>query len=365
MLLTILFYFFILIVFIQLLYWIFLYGKFALAYEEHREEKTAPASIIIAARNEAENLKKLLPLLLAQKHQTFEIIVVNDASIDDTENVLYTFGKDIVKVITIPETPGYTGNKKNAITKAIRAAKHEYLIFTDADCRPASSNWIRAMISCFNRDKKIILGYGAYKKLPTLINKLIRYETLLAAIQYFSYAKAGLPYMGIGRNLSYKKELFYQAGGFESHCNIKSGDDDLFINQMANKHNTGICFSKDSFTISEPKRTFKSWFQQKRRHISTATYYKPRHQILLGIFYMSQLLFWLLVILLLTFSLNWQFVILLVTIRFIAQYSIVSRSASKLHEQDLILFTPVLDFLLVVIQLGLFMSNLIQKPKHW
>ncbi|MDJ0645494.1 MAG: glycosyltransferase [Flavobacteriaceae bacterium] len=365
MLLTGLFYFFILIVSIQFVYWLLLFGKFAFAQQQRIVEEVVPVSIIIAARNEAENLKELVPLLLTQHHQTFEIIIVNDASTDSTVEVVNSFGKEHLKLITIPAVPNYFGNKKNAITQGIKAAHYEHLLFTDADCRPASSNWVTQMTSLLNKDKAIVLGYGAYKKLPSFVNKLIRYETLVTAIQYFSYSKIGLPYMGVGRNLSYKKDLFLEASGFESHGDIKSGDDDLFINEMATEKNTANCFSKESFTISEPKKTYKSWFHQKRRHISTATYYKPIHQFLLAGFFVSQLLFWVLAIILLAFSLNWQFVILFIAIRCIAQYTVVSRSASKLNEKDLVLVAPVLDIIVVLTQLALFCSNLIQKPKHW
>ena len=358
---------FIFIILIQLVYWIFLYGKFAFMKEPQVEKKRVPVSIIIAARNEADNLKKFLPKVLEQDYQNFEIIVVNDASTDDTKHIIKDFQLDYpyLKLTQIETSNTYSGNKKNAITKGIEAAQYDHLLFTDADCYPASKDWISHVISHFGEDKKIVLGYGAYEKQPAIINKLIRYETLLTAIQYFSYAKIGNAYMGVGRNLAYKKELFNETNGFEAHAMIKSGDDDLLINELAKKNNTTICISKESFTISTPKKSFNSWFKQKRRHITTATFYEPIHQFSLGLFYASQLLFWLLAILLLTFSLNWQFVILLITIRFIAQYIIISKSSIKLSEQDLILFSPIYDFLLVLIQLGLFVSNLIKKPKHW
>ena len=365
---------FILVVIIQLVYWLFIFGKFAFLPEnqtsiekESLQENEIPVSVIIAARNEAHNLKNFLPKILSQDYNNFEVILINDASTDETDQIITDFQKTHknLKVIHLEATASYTGNKKNALTKGIEAASNNHLLFSDADCEPVSQNWIAEMTSQFDEHIKIILGYGAYKKEPSFINKLIRYETLLTAIQYFSYTKAGLPYMGVGRNLAYKKELFQQTAGYESHANLRSGDDDLFINQIATKQNTVICFMANSFTASKPKKSFMAWFQQKRRHISTADHYKPIHRFLLGLFYFSQFTFWVLAILLLIFSHNWQLVTILVVIRLILHYIAIYKSSLKLNEKDLIFLFPILDFVLVFTQLGLFLTNSITKPKHW
>lgn len=368
MLFTLLFYIFVVTVITQLIYYIFLFGRFTFSNPHKTTQNNDPVSVIICARNEAENLRSNLKAFLDQNYSNFEIIVVNDASTDETLSVLQFFKKSYDSLILIDIKPSfnYSGNKKNAITKAIDVATHQNLLFTDADCKPVSSNWITEMTSQLSDQKKIILGYGAYKNIKEdFINKLIRFETLLTAVQYFSYAKIGLPYMGVGRNLTYKKEVFFNANGFTGHSQIRSGDDDLLINQMADKKNTAICFSNDSFTISEPKKTFVSWFRQKRRHITTASHYKPIHQFLLGLFYVSQFLFWLLAIILLAFSFNWLIVTIFLTIRLIIQYIILGKSAQKLNENSLFWIFPVLDFALVFLQSGVYISNVISKPKSW
>jgi len=368
MLFTLLFYIFVVTVITQLIYYIFLFGRFTFSNSHKTTQNNSPVSVIICARNEAENLRSNLKAFLDQNYSDFEIIVVNDASTDETLSVLQFFKKSYDSLILIDIEPSlnYSGNKKNAITKAIDVATHQNLLFTDADCKPVSSNWITEMTSKLCDHKKIILGYGAYKNIKgDFINKLIRFETLLTAVQYFSYAKIGLPYMGVGRNLAYKKEVFFNANGFTRHSQIRSGDDDLLINQMADKKNTAICFSNDSFTVSEPKKTFVSWFRQKRRHITTASHYKPIHQFLLGLFYVSQFLFWLLAIILLAFSFNWLIVTIFLTIRLIIQYIILGKSAQKLNEKSLFWIFPVLDFALVFLQSGVYISNVISKPKSW
>ncbi len=368
MLFTVLFYVFVISVTIQLLYYLFLFGKFSFSNQQKKTPTTISVSVIICAKNEAENLNENLTSVLTQNYPNFEVIVVNDASTDNTISILNTFKNDYpnLKIVDIKPTPEYRGNKKNAATKGIEVTTNEHLLFTDADCKPNSKNWITEMTSQFTEDKTIILGYGGYQKIKnSLLNKLIRFETLLTAVQYFSYAKIGIPYMGVGRNIAYTKDVFNKANGFSNHAHIQSGDDDLLINQIANKKNTVICFSKTSFTISKPKKTFTKWFKQKRRHLTTANHYNPIHQFLLGLFYLSQFLFWILAIILLVLSFKWQLVTILLIIRLTTQYIILGNSAKKLCEKDLIIFFPVLDFILVISQFGVYLSNLISKPTSW
>lgn len=366
--LDIIFYTFIIIVFIQLIYYGFLFSSFAFAKPKRTTKKKIPISVLICAKNEAENLEQFIPLILEQKYPDFEVILINDASNDNTLKVMESFKAkhENIKIVDVIPNEAFWGSKKYALTLGIKTASNNFLLFTDADCKPLSKYWIKEMSSHFSNSKTLVLGYGAYKKQKySLINKLIRFETLLTAIQYFSYAKIGIPYMAVGRNLAYRKEEFFNASGFMNHMVIRSGDDDLFVNQVANSKNTTICFSKNSFTESLPATTYKTWFNQKKRHISTAKYYKPHHKLLLGVFYLSQLLFWSLSILLISFLFHWKIVVPLFILRVIIQYISIGFSAKKLNEFDTIALLPFLDLFLVFSQLVIFISNLISKPNHW
>ena len=271
-----------------------------------------------------------------------------------------------VKVVHVEPVEKFWGNKKYALTLGIKAAKHDLLLFTDADCQPVSNNWIATMSSHFSNEKSIVLGYGAYKKIKgSFLNALIRYETFLAAVQYFSYANIGLPYMGVGRNLAYRKSLFLESSGFIKHLNIKSGDDDLFVNQVATSKNTAICSSNDGFTESLPKKTFMGWLRQKRRHVSTASHYKPLHQILLGLFYFSQLLFWLTAIVLFLVGYDWIYLTCIIILRVATVMLILHMAAKRLGETGLIVIQPFLEIALIVSQFFIFIQNLISKPRHW
>lgn len=366
--LTFIFYAFIIIVVIQLLYYVFVFGKFAFAKAQKISPKRIPISVIVCAKNEAENVVRFIPLLAEQDYPDYEIILIDDASSDETLDIFEEFEKQYsnIRLVKVKNNEAFWGNKKYALTLGIKAAKKDYLLFTDADCYPATKDWITKMSSQFTMQKTIVLGYGAYEKIAnSFLNKIIRFETMLTAVQYFSWAKAGSPYMGIGRNLAYKKDEFFNVNGFISHIQVRSGDDDLFINQVAKSKNTTICYAPGSFTYSQPKTTFKEWFTQKRRHVSTASYYKPFDKFQLAFFYVSQLLFLILAAVLLAFQYQWIIVLSLVGFRYLFTWITLGFSAGKLKEKDVMFWFPFIEIVLIFTQLNVFITNIFSKPVYW
>lgn len=366
--LILLLYFFIVIVVVQLLYYLGVFGKFAFAKAQKITPKKVPISVIICAKNEEENVKNYIPLLLEQNYPDFEIVLIDDASSDNTLEIFEEYEKNYpnVRLVKVENNEAFWGNKKYALTLGIKAAKNEYLLFTDADCYPTSKNWITAMSSQFTMQKTIVLGYGGYEKIPnSFINKLIRFETVLTAMQYLSWAKIGNPYMGVGRNMAYKKEEFFNVNGFINHMQIRSGDDDLFINEAATKTNTTIAYSPESFTYSKPKTRYKDWFIQKRRHIATANHYKTLDKLQLSTFFCSQFLFISVAIILLALQFQWIIVVSTIAIRYICVWTVVGFSAGKLKEKDIKFWFPFLELVLIFSQIKFFISNLVSKPVNW
>lgn len=366
--LTIIFYLFIGIITIQFFYYLIVFGKFAFSKTAKSTPKRIPISVIVCAKNEEENVVKFVPLLAEQDYPDFEIILIDDASSDSTLDIFEAFEKQYsnIRLVKVENNEAFWGNKKFALTLGIKAAKKEYLLFTDADCYPKSKDWIKEMSSQFTSEKTIVLGYGAYERISgSFLNKIIRFETMLTAVQYFSWAKIGKPYMGVGRNLAYKKEEFFNLNGFIEHMKIRSGDDDLFINQAATGKNTTICSSPDSFTYSTPKTSFREWFTQKRRHVSTATFYKSFDRIQLGIFYISQLLSIVLPIILLAFQFQWIIVLSLIGFRYLFTWITLGFSAGKLKEKDVMYWFPIIELVVIFTQLNLFLTNIFSKPVHW
>lgn len=366
--LDIVFYSFVVIVCIQVVFYGIVFGSFAFHNPLQTKPNTPPVSVLICAKNEAKNLASFLPSILNQNYPNFQVVLINDASSDNTLEVMEAFATQYfnIKIVNVRNTEAFWGKKKYALTLGIKAAQHEHLLLTDADCRPVSQHWIRDMSAHFSNKSTIVLGYGAYNKIKnSVLNKVIRYETLLTAIQYFSFAKIGIPFMGVGRNLAYKRSEFFKTNGFINHIDVRSGDDDLFINEAATAENTNLCFTPNSFTSSIPKRSLKNWYRQKRRHVSTAKKYKPLHKCLLGLFYSSQLLFWTFSITLLATGFYWQFVVALVLLRFTIQFLVVGFSAKKLNELDIIFILPFLELFLIGFQFTIFIANLISKPNYW
>ena len=361
-------YFFIAIVAIQLFYYLIVFAKFSFAKAQEVVAANVPVSVIVCAKNEEENVIRYIPLLLEQNYPDFEIVLIDDASSDNTLEVFEEFEKQHanIRLVKVKNNEAFWGNKKYALTLGIKAAKKEYLLFTDADCYPTSKDWITAMTSQFTNQKSIILGYGRYEKINnSFLNKIIRFETLLTALQYFSWARMGKPYMGVGRNLAYKKEEFFNVNGFIDHIQIRSGDDDLFINQAANSDNTAISYSPESFTASKPKTSYKDWFIQKRRHIATANFYKTFDKFQLGLFFSTQLLFLLVPVILLVFQFEWIIVLSLIGFRYLVSWIVIGFAAGKLKEKDVVYWYPIIEIILIFTQINVFVTNIFSKPAHW
>ena len=353
---------------IQIFYYLFIFRKLAVYKSTKNVLKLPKISVIICAKNEANNITENLPFIIHQDYPTFEILVIDDASSDNSLEILNAFAKEFkhIKIVKVKNNEAFWGNKKFALTLGIKAATHNHLLFIDADCKPTSPKWIEEIAQQYTQEKTVILGYGAYSKIKnSLVNQFIRFETMLTAIQYFSWSLAGKPYMGVGRNMAYHRDEFFKADGFIKHIKIRSGDDDLFINEVANKKNTTLTIQPNSFTTSEPKHTWNEWFTQKRRHISTAKYYKNFDKFQLGLFFASQFLFIVLSVILAIFFPIWQLIVGLIVFRYIFTWIIVAKNALKLHENDLILGYPFYEIGLVLIQIGLFIKNIFSKPVLW
>lgn len=352
---------------IQLFYYWIIFARFAFYRKKTMEVSGDEISVVICARNEYTNLKKYLPEILQQDYPKFEVVIVDDGSDDETVFYLEDLSREYkhLKIVNLKENLNFFRGKKFALSLGIKSASYENLLLTDADCKPAGNQWLKEMSKGFSNQKEVVLGYGKYSSLPGFINKVIRFETVFTALQYFSLALWGMPYMGVGRNLAYKKSLFYKNKGFISHYKVASGDDDLFINEVANKRNTSIIIEPESFTISEPKKTFMQWWQQKRRHLSTGRYYKLSHKILLGGYLVSLFVVFALVIVLLTN--NYFFIIAssLFIIRLISQLIIFNFVFNRLLEKKLLLISPAIELIITILYPLIGIINLVSKESRW
>lgn len=314
-------------------------------------------SVIICARNEEENLKRNIPVIMSQLYPSYEVIVINDASYDDTEMVLAEMKLQYPNLRTtyVPDNAKFIDSKKFALSLGIKAAKNDILVFTDADCTPASKDWLGNIVRHFDSRTDIVLGYGAYSYRNTFLSKLQVLDTLFIAMQYLNYSLAGKTYMGVGRNMAYRKSMFLKSRGFASHLNLQSGDDDLFINEVATSKNTKIEIQPECKTISEPKDTFKMWMRQKERHLSTGAYYKAGTKWLIGTEMAWRVLFYgaLIATAVVGNYVTLAIAALLFIIRYITQYAIIKKSAATLNERHFKASVLLIDICIPLINLGL------------
>lgn len=355
------------LVVIQLLYYWLVFVRMAVHKEKSVTRGSQGVSIVICSRDGYAHLKENLPYVLDQDHPDFEVVVVNNNSDDDSAYLLARMAEEYprLKIVEIRQNLNFFSGKKFPLSIGIKSAHHDLILLTDADCRPVTRKWLAGMQQAFQGSTDIVLGYGGYKRSRGLLDKLIRFDAVQIAVQYFSFALAGIPYMGVGRNMAYRKSLFFENRGFISHYNISSGDDDLFINRVANKRNTKVVIDPDSFTMSEPKKTFSSWILQKRRHLSTGVFYRWQHKFLLGLYSLSSALFYALLIWLLCIDYNILLVLALFFLRFSSQLFIFRKCMIRLNEKGLWIFVPFMEILILLINSSLSFTALFSKPVKW
>lgn len=306
-----------------------------------------PLSVIICAKNEGEKLFHSVEAIASQDYSEFEIILIDDHSNDNSVSIMEKLTKyyDFVRFFSAPNEIKDTVGKKAALAFGINKAKYNMLLLTDADCQPSSNDWIQLMVNQL-QNKEIVLGYGPTIKKSGLWNRFFQFETFITAVQYLSYSLAKIPYMGVGRNLLYKKSLYEKSNGFKNHMHIASGDDDLFIQSAAKKSNTAICIDQNAFMYSEGPEGFGKFIKQKLRHSSTSYDYSWPHKILLFLFAFSHLFFYVAILSLMMANLK---IALLIYLPFlIIRWLILRPIMQKLNENNLIPLFPVLDFIFAV-----------------
>ncbi|GGC13179.1 glycosyltransferase [Dyadobacter sediminis] len=363
-------------VFIQLFYYLFFFTRLAFYSKGANYGNTRPGvTILVCALNELENLKQLIPLLDIQDYPEFEVIMLDDRSDDGSEQFIrenITKWKHI-RYIRINDEFTHITPKKYALTVGMKQAKFPIVLMTDADCRPVSTHWITAMTSRVSENKDIVLGFSPYIKQKGLLNWFIRCETFYAAVQYLSFALAGFTYMGVGRNILYKKSLFFANKGFYRHKHVFGGDDDIFLNEVSTGSNTDISIEEDSFIYSEPKSTWKTWYRQKQRHLAVSKYYKMRNKLLLGLLSGAHIAVWITGIAVLIAGIltsNLFFIEILVAafgIKWLVQWLILNFINNKLNKTVESASLLLMDFALFMYYLIFgFLTLINRKPrKSW
>ncbi len=351
---------------LQLIYIFYFFSRLAFSSFKKKNIQnptTPPVSIIIAARNDSDNLFANLPLILEQDYPNFEVIVVNHQSIDESYHIInaYKMQYPHLRMIEVERSKHIGIGKKLPLTLGIKSALYEHLVFTDADCQPNSNLWLKGMVDGFANENQIVLGYGPYREEEGFLNKVIRFDTIFIAMNYFSFALAKIPYMGVGRNLAYTKTAFKSVSGFKSHYAISSGDDDLFIQEATQLNNYNIQLNPETYCYSTPKNTWKSWIAQKSRHYSTAGKYQVIKKALLGIYPLTLILLWFSFVILLLDTEYTIFTSSIFTGVITVKWIIQGRCFTKLKGKNFIAFFPFFELFYAILLPVLYYTS--EKPR--
>jgi cellulose synthase/poly-beta-1,6-N-acetylglucosamine synthase-like glycosyltransferase len=284
---------------IQGVYLLVIFGRTAWfkssAKSSNSENSSEGVTIIVAAHNEFQNLKKLIPKLFDQDYPKYDVMIVNDRSTDRTKRLLEEMMAlyPRLRSVTVKYTPSHVTAKKFALTLGIKVAKNDVILLTDADCMPNSNQWLRKMTAPIREEGKTFsIGFSGYQEKSGALNTWIQFETILTALFYLSFGLWKAPFMGVGRNLCYRKSFFMDVKAFKGIWHLEGGDDDLFINHHATGKNTSVVIDPDATTISIPKENWKDYLVQKKRHLHAGKHYRGEDKRKIGLYSLSHALFW-------------------------------------------------------------------------
>lgn len=342
----------------QTIYYLGLYSKLYIhskktAHAMTTDNGNPPLSVILVAKDNSDELQKNLPFILEQDYPEYEVIVVYDRSADNCDDILKLLEDKYPHLYHtfIPDSARYISHKKLGITMGIKASRNEWLVFTEPDCRPLSNQWLKQMARNFTPSTDIVLGYSNYEKTPGWFNKKITFDTLLNSMRYLGMAISGHPYMGTGRNLAYRKSLYYKQKGFVSHLNLQRGEDDIFINEAAHAHNTRVETSLESVMCIATPKNKKTWDEDKISYAATSRLFKGTARYLMGFETCSRLLFYAAILTTIITSIlfhQWitlSLAVLLWVARFVMQLVVFKKTAKALNERKFCTLLPVFDIL--------------------
>lgn len=356
-------YVFIAIVVVQLFYYLGIFSSFSFSKENENNPKRIPISVIVYARNQAEEVKRLLPNLVNQNYHDYELVLVDNASSDETLDIFKEYAQMFsnIRLCRVENNEAFWNNKKYAQTLAIKASKNEYLLFIDAEQNIDNEFWIISMASNFTFNKTIILGPSQFKKIKGFFNKMIRFDSVITQLHSFAWTNYGYPFSYFSKNIGYKKEEFYKVNGFITHMNNRLGEREFFINEASKSKNTTYTISKNAFVYLEPITKLNEWQTKKKEdemvlsNLNKATRFKVR------LFNTSQILFFLFAITLLILQTEWIITTIIIGFRYLISWIVVGKSLSKFQQKDLIWMFPILELHRTLNQVKYSTQNLFRK----
>ncbi len=320
-----------------------------------------PVSVVVCVQRNVKDLQRLMQCLQGQLYPDFEVVVVNDGPDSAIREFLATMRWDKLRIIEFDASAKKVPGKKAPLAAGILAAAYAQILLTDADCTPGPQ-WIGTMVHHLGDDNGIVLGYAPFHEAPGLRNLLQRFDNLLIAVQYIGAAVRGHAYMGVGRNMLYHRSRFEAAGGFDSHRDMLSGDDDLFVQSVSGQARVSVCSDPASFVYSAAAPSWRDWFFQKRRHLSTARRYTRGARWRTTGFALSWLITWTYLPFVVIHG-GWPLVVAFFAIT--SLWILFIREAIRLAQRPLILWYPVLAYCYCILIIVFSVLLLLPPPRTW
>ena len=254
-------------------------------------EPKVKISVIVAAKNEGQNIPALINSLSNQSYPAdlFEVIIIDDGSSDNTYGKSVELSKEFQNyTIYQALTKRYPG-KKGTLQFGIEKADNPFILITDADCRP-EKNWMKSFAAKFELGSEFIIGTAPLLQHKSFVNKISCFENLRTLLLTHWAANIGMPYSAAARSFGFKKESFEKLSGYENTLDTISGDDDLLLREaVKHKMKIDIVANKNSFVYSDAPKSFSEYLTQKTRHIKTSFHYIFIHKVFLAVWHLINL----------------------------------------------------------------------------
>jgi glycosyltransferase involved in cell wall biosynthesis len=351
---------------VQLIYFWLLFVRLAFYKKAFEETEEKPVSLVIIANNQYRDVNENLAAFLEQAHRRYEVVLVVDNSEDGTMELMDEFTKKYphLRIVELTQSLNWFSGRKFPLSLGIKSAYSDLILLTNIDCRPASEQWITEMAAAMQPRKEIVLGYSSWRT-KSKINKWLRFTAFYDALLYLSMALNGIPFKGIGRNLSYTRELFYRHKGFSAHYTISAGDDELFVNKTATRRNVSVQISPGSRIDQVRPYSFRRWLISERNRLGIRRYFKAGHRLLIETYNLSLFLFFALLATLLILKAPWISVAAIFALRFISQLIIFGLIQKRLHEKSLLLLSPIFEIFLMFIDFFIRLHLLFSRQRKW
>lgn len=343
---------------IQLFYHLIIYirvvwnARKALKGKITYSEERPPLSVILYHNGTAEELEENLPAILEQDYPKFEVIVITDEKVNESVDYLKRIEEQYPHLYHsyLPDSSKWISRKKLAINLGIRASKYDWLVFTESFCQPESPQWLSLMSRNFTPDTQIVLGYSHFSKEEGWTPRNRSFDNFFRSLRYLCMGLLHLPYMATGRNMAYRKELYFQTKGFGKHLDLLRGDDDLYINQVATRKNTRVETAAEASVVMKPLKAKKFWKEERLGYESTSRHFRGMQRQLLGFETFTRFLFFACAITAIVWGVLMQHLVLLtmaalcLIMRFISLAVVINQSARLLGEHYRYYTTlPLLD----------------------